>query len=57
MAQFDIDRAKSIIASGDQTRIDGMLADIARHLRTKKYGLVFETGGGAAATLHSRPSR
>ena len=48
MAQFDIDKAKSIIVSGDQTRIDGMLADIASHLRTKKYGLVFETGGGSS---------
>ena len=46
MAQFDIDRAKEIIASGNQSRIDGMLNDIAQHLRTKKYGLVFEQGGG-----------
>lgn len=49
MAQFDIDNAKEIIASGDQSRIDGMLADIARHLRTKKYGLVFEQGGGGSS--------
>lgn len=56
MAQFDIDRAKEIIASGDQSRIDGMLTDIARHLRTKKYGLVFEQGG-AAVILPSRQSR
>ena len=57
MAQFDIDKAKAIIASGDQSRIDGMLADIARPLRTKKYGLVFGQGGGAGVILPSRPSR
>lgn len=46
MASFDKQRALEIIESGDSIRIEGMLDDIARRINTRKYGLVFENGGG-----------